>query len=153
MAESTLSSLKAHGVRSVLVANRTVETARLLADALDGRVVEPGGLDAAVTAADIILCSTSADRFLLDRRQVESVMKVRRQRPLFLIDISVPRNLDPEIGRIENVYLYDMDDLQEIASANVRMRQGEIRACDEIVERELQGVMNRFSLSRTEAAA
>jgi glutamyl-tRNA reductase len=72
-------------------------------------------------------------------------MGLRRHRPLFLIDISVPRNLDPQIGVLENVYLYDIDDLEGIASTNRRRRENEIAHCTAIVETQLNDFLNRIS--------
>ena len=145
MSESTLTCLKAQGIQKILVANRTQEAAVPLAQSVGGRVVPFAGLEASVTEADIVICSTSADRYLLTRPQIQGIMSARRQRPLFLIDISVPRNLDPRIGQLENVYLYDIDDLEGIASSNLQMRLSEINACSEIVEREMNEFLDRFN--------
>lgn len=145
MAEATITCLKGQGVRSILVANRTPEAAVPLAQAVGGRVVPFTELDAALIQADIIIGSTSADRYLLTRPQVQQAMGLRRQRPLFLIDISVPRNLDPQIGQLENVYLYDIDDLQGIASSNLRMRLGEAESCAQIIEQQMGEFLKRIS--------
>ncbi|MBI3322137.1 MAG: glutamyl-tRNA reductase [Candidatus Omnitrophica bacterium] len=146
--ESTLTCLKERGVRSILIANRSTEKAVPLAEQVGGRVVPFDRLDLALFDADIVICSTSADRYLLTREEVQGVMAARRQRPLFLIDISVPRNLDPRIGQLENVYLYDIDDLQGIASANLQMRLGEAEECAQIVEKELDKFVNRSPFDR-----
>ena len=145
MSEATLTCLKSQGIRSILIANRTEGVAVPLAQSFGGRVVPFGALEDSVTLADIVICSTAADHFLLTRSQIRRVMAVRRQRPLFLIDISVPRNLDPRIGQLENVYLYNIDDLEGIASSNLQMRLKEMEACKEIVEKELEGFLSRFS--------
>jgi len=110
-----------------------------------GEVVPFSGLGESVTRADIVICSTAADRYLLTQPQVQEIMTARRQKPLFLIDISVPRNLDPRIGQLENVYLYDIDDLEGIASSNLQMRLGELNACSEIVERKMNEFLTRFN--------
>ena len=145
MGESALSCLKAQGIRQVLVANRTRETAAALAESVGGAALSLDDLEQSVTRSDIVICSTSADRYLLTQRQIQAIMTARRQRPLFLIDLSVPRNLDPRIGHLENVYLYDIDDLEGIASSNLQMRLSEIEACSEIVEREMNGFLNRLN--------
>jgi glutamyl-tRNA reductase len=145
MSEATLTCLKAQGIKKILVANRTLETAVPLAESVGGQVVPFDGLEASMTQADIVICSTSADRYLLTRPQIQGIMSARRQRPLFLIDISVPRNLDPRIGQLENVYLYDIDDLEGIASSNLQMRLSEMEACSEIVEREMNGFLSRLN--------
>ena len=144
MGEATLRSLQSHGVGSILVANRTVESAHSLAESVGGRVVRLEELNAALTQADIVICSTAADQYLVTRSQVRQIMTARHQKPLFLIDISVPRNLDPRIDELENVYLYDIDDIEEIASANRQMRQNEVTVCSTIIETELQSFLGRF---------
>ena len=144
MGEATLQSLKGYGVGSILVANRSAETAQPLAQAVGGRVIGLPELGGALTQADIVICSTAANEYLLTRSEVRRIMSARRQRPLFLIDISVPRNLDPGIGQLENVYLYDIDDLEEIASANRQVRLNEVNTCAAIVEDQLEGFLSRF---------
>ena len=153
MSESALTCLKARGIQKILVANRTQEAAVPLAESVGGQVVPFAGLEASVIQADIVICSTSADRYLLTPPQIQAIMSARRQRPLFLIDISVPRNLDPRIGQLENVYLYDIDDLEGIASSNLQMRLSEMEACSEIVEREMNGFLNRLNGSAPAARA
>ena len=145
MGEATLQCLKAQGVGSVLVANRSLESASALAQAFDGQAILLEELESALIQADIMISSTAADHFILRQPQVRAVMTARRQRPLFLIDISVPRNLDPRIGELENVYLYDIDDLEGIACANRRMRLNEVNACAQIVESQLQGFLGRLN--------
>ena len=147
MGEAMLTCLKDHGIRSILIANRTLEAADSLAKAFGGQVVPMADLERALIQADIVLCATSAGRFLVTRSQIRRIMGARRQKPLFLIDISVPRNLDPGIAEVENVYLYDIDDLQGIASVNLKMRLNEIRACSQIVEQQLGGFLSRISSS------
>ncbi len=144
MGETTLSSLKAQGVRSILLANRSYETALRMAETFGGQAIPLERLETDLTRADMVIGSTAADRYLLTREQVRRVMTLRRQRPLFLIDISVPRNLDPEIGRLENVYLYDIDDLEGVASANRLKRQDEMVSCAKIIEAELGQFLSRF---------
>ena len=145
MAEATLTCLKEQGVSSIIVANRTVESAETLAKTVGGRAVSLADLETFVTKSDIVICSTSSDRYLLTRDGMRRVMSVRRQRPLFVIDISVPRNVDPQIGQLENVYLYDIDDLEGIASANLRMRLNEVDACSQIIETQLSDFLGRLN--------
>jgi glutamyl-tRNA reductase len=141
---ATLTALKEKGVSSILIANRTMETAEELAKLFGGKVVPLWALEQALVDSDIVLCATSADHYLIDRGQVRRIMRMRRQRPLFFIDISVPRNLDPEMGRLENVYLYNIDDLKGIASANLNKRFKEIAMGEEIVEAHLNEFFSRW---------
>lgn len=143
MGEQTVHCLKGQGIGSVRVANRTPETAEPLARSVGGEVVPMSDLESALIQSDIVLSSTSADHFLLTKPQVQAILSLRRQRPLFFIDISVPRNLDPAIAQLENVYLYDIDDLQGIASSNLRMRLNEAESCKQIIEEQTDAFLNR----------
>ena len=145
MAETTLTCLKEQGVSSIIVANRTVESAEALARMVGGEAVPLAELENFLTRSDIVICSTSSDRYLLTRDQMRRVMAIRRQRPLFFIDISVPRNVDPQVGQIDNVYLYDIDDLEGIASANLRMRLNEVDACSQIIETQMNDFLGRLN--------
>ncbi len=141
--EATVHCLKGQGIGAVRVANRTLEAAEPLAQAVGGEVVPLTDLEPALIQSDIVISSTSADHFLLTKPQVQAVMSLRKQRPLFFIDISVPRNLDPAIAQLENVYLYDIDDLQGIASSNLQMRLGEAEVCTQIIEDQTKTFLNR----------
>jgi glutamyl-tRNA reductase len=144
MGQATLRCLAEHGVGSILVVSRSFETAAPLAEAFGGTAVRWTELEQALLQADIVICSTSAGEYLLTPAQVRRSMTVRRQRPLFFIDISVPRNLDPRIGELDNVYLYDIDDLEGIASANRQRRLEEVRSCTSIIEAHLKGFLGRL---------
>lgn len=141
MGEATLRCLIARGAQRVLVANRSYAHAQTLAAQIGGRPVPADDLTEALWAADILIGSTAADQYLLTCPQVAALMRQRRQRPFFLIDISVPRNLDPAIGTLENVYLYNIDDLQGIAAANLQRRVNELGACQAIIEARAERFM------------
>jgi len=87
--------------------------------------------------ADIVICSTGAPMYILSKSQMQKVMKERKQRQVFIIDISVPRNIDPEINNLDNVYLYNVDDLQNVVDANVSERQKEAEKAEKIIIEEL----------------
>ncbi len=146
MVEATLHALRGQGTGSILVANRSEKRALPLAESVGGHVVALDALDATLPRADIVICSTSARTFLLEKEQVCRASAARGNQPLFLIDISVPRNLDPAIRQLENVHLYDIDDLDDIASSNRKMRLGEMDRCAEIIERETDCFLSRFQL-------
>ncbi|MBI3318611.1 MAG: glutamyl-tRNA reductase [Candidatus Omnitrophica bacterium] len=145
MGETTLQCLKGQGVGRILVANRSRESALPLAEVFGGEIFSLEELDRALVQADIVICSTGANRFLLHETEIRQAMVLRHQRPLFLIDISVPRNLDPAIGGLENVYLYDIDDLEGIASANLRMRMNEVHTCSRIIEERIDRFLERWN--------
>lgn len=144
MAEPMLALLRERGAGRIWVSNRTSERAERLAASVGGEVIRWERRDEALCAADIVICSTSADHFLLTADQLRRVMAARRQKPLFLVDISVPRNIDPQAGRLENVYLYDIDDLGGIVESNRKMRFRETERCAAIVEVETGTFLERL---------
>jgi glutamyl-tRNA reductase len=90
---------------------------------------------------DIIISSTSAQGYVLDRAKLEPLMNLRDSRPLLLIDIAVPRDIEPEINYLENVYLYNIDDLQTIANGYLKQRQDEISRCEAIIREKAQALL------------
>jgi len=90
---------------------------------------------------DIVISSTSAPHYVLDRAKLEPVMKARKNRPLLLIDIAVPRDIEPEVNFLENVYLYNIDDLQAIADDYLRQRKEEIARCESIIREKVAGLL------------
>ncbi len=135
--ELTVKHLQAQGAGAVVVVNRTLATAEELAGRCDGRAVCLDELDAQLAAADIVISSTASPGFLVDRARLAEVMRRRRRRPMFLIDIAVPRDLDPGIARIAGCYLYDIDDLQGVVAVNRRQREREVAQAERIVAEEL----------------
>jgi glutamyl-tRNA reductase len=107
--ELTATHLRGHGVDKLLVSNRTFAAAEELAARVGGRAVPWEALEEHLAAADIVISSTSAPHHVLTREHVERAMKRRKHRPIFFIDIAVPRDLDPEINRVDNAYLYDIE--------------------------------------------
>ena len=135
--ELTVKHLKAGGAGAVVVANRTLAAARALADRCDGRAACLAALDAELAGADIVISSTAAPGFLVDRDRLAAVMAARHRRPLFLIDIAVPRNLDPAIADLEDCCLYDIDDLRGVVAANRGEREREVAQAERIVGEEV----------------
>ena len=123
MAELALEHLKGQGVAQIIIANRTLERGLRLAQRFNGGAVSLEELETQVLSADVLLSSTGSDTFLLSREQMKAAMRRRRQRPLFMIDIGVPRDLDPKINELDNVYLYNIDDLKEVVEENRERRQ------------------------------
>lgn len=130
--------LYANGADRVFVVNRTFERAAQLADKFNG---VPCSMDEAprkLRDVDIVISSTGAEGFVLTRKDVEDAMEARRSRPLFMIDIAVPRDLDPSITTVENVFLYDIDDLEGIVESNLKQRQQEAAKIETMIEEEKQ---------------
>jgi glutamyl-tRNA reductase len=135
----------ASGARRVIVSNRTRERAEEIAaqfaDASEvaTHVADWSEFEGHLIDADIVIASTRAPHFVLTAEQVGAAMKARRQRPLFLVDIAVPRDIDPKAHELDNVYLYDIDDLQSVVQGNRAQRQGEIERVETIIEGEVTG--------------
>jgi glutamyl-tRNA reductase len=138
MAELAAKHLISNGVKEVIVSNRTYERACELAKEFNGRPVRFDDFIQELVRADIVICSTGASHYILEKGQIQKTMKERKQRQVFIIDISVPRNIDPEINDLENVYLYNIDDLQGVVDANKFERQKEAEKAERIVEEEIE---------------
>jgi glutamyl-tRNA reductase len=136
MAELALEHLRGQKVGRIVVANRTLERGLRLAERYRGEAVSLEELEAQLLSADILISSTGAGDYLLRRDQVKAAMRRRKQRPLFLIDIAVPRDLDPAINDLDNVYLYNIDDLQEVVEQGWQRRQQEAARAERLVGAE-----------------
>jgi len=144
MAELTAEHLHAHEVRQVFVANRSHERALELARRFEGEAVQFDRLDDHLAQCDIVIASTGAPHFLVDAEAVRRARGSRPNRNLFLIDLSVPRNIDPAVAEIDGAYLYNIDDLQQVADANLDLRQQKASEADEIVAREAERFRKRL---------
>jgi len=136
MAELAATCLSDQGVQITLVANRTQERARAIAERLGGRAVSLEESCAHFATTDIALCSTAAPHAVVTWERVGPVIAQRRGRPLCILDLAMPRDVDPAIAQIENVFLYDVDDLQTVAAQATARRRDEIPAAERIVEEE-----------------
>jgi glutamyl-tRNA reductase len=141
--EKTARALLSRGARSILVTNRSPDKAVALANEFGGRAVPFENWADEFTNIDIVVSSTSAPHYILDRVKLEPLMKLRRNRPLLLIDIAVPRDIEPEVNFLENVYLYNIDDLQAIASDYLAQRQQEVLRCEQIIREKAEAVLGR----------
>ena len=137
MAELALRHLKDDGVRSILVANRSHDRAVALAEEFHGKAVTFETFPREMVEADIVISSTSAPHLILKKEDVETIIQVRRHRPIFLIDIANPRDIDPGCNQVDNVYLYNIDDLQSVVASNLKERQREAERAEVIVDREV----------------
>jgi glutamyl-tRNA reductase len=138
MAEGTAQALARGGVHTIFVANRRRERAAALAQRFEGRVVAFDALPAELEQADIVLASTSSPHHIVGHDELALVMRHRQGRPLLLIDIAVPRDVDPLCAEIAGVTLYDIDDLQNVVSRNLEVREAEAYRAEEIIEEEIQ---------------
>jgi glutamyl-tRNA reductase len=144
MGELTAEHLHAQEVKQVFVANRSADRAVELARRFDGEAVQFDRIDDHLAKCDIVIASTAAPHFVVEPHQVMRALDVRRNRNLFLIDLSVPRNINPAVGSIDGAYLYNVDDLQQVADANLELRQRKASDAEEIVVREVEVFRKRL---------
>ncbi len=142
MAELAAKHLISQVVKPLTVVNRTYENACVLASQLDGSAVPMNELEQALTTADVVITSTGSCDPIICSPNMRNVMKVRRYRPIFLIDIAIPRDVEPAVHDIDGVYLYNIDDLQSVASDNLGERKIEALRGERIVEEEVSKFMN-----------
>ncbi len=137
MAELAVEHLMTHNVKNIVVANRTFKNALALAQKFNGEAVQYEEREAALADVDIIISSTGATDYVLNRDQVKRAMKKRQHNTLFFIDIAVPRDIDPRINKISNAYVYDIDDLKNIVETNISQREQETVKARRFVEEAL----------------
>jgi glutamyl-tRNA reductase len=138
MAELSAKHLVNAGASRVLIANRTEAAARQLANQINAATTVPfDELGESLHEADLVICSTGAPDYVLTEGHVRKASRRRRKRPFCLIDISVPRNIDPAAGKVPNVFLFDIDDLENVISSNIREREREAERAELIVQSEV----------------
>ena len=152
MCELLLKHLYEEGARTFIVANRTFERAQELAIEYHGQAIKYELLGEHLEKADIVISSTSAPHYVIHADQVKEAIKHRRGNPMFLIDIAVPRNIEPEIANIDNVYLYNIDDLQSVVSQNMDERNKEVEKCRVLIDEEVERFMARLEEMKIEPA-
>lgn len=137
MAELSARHLVNAGASRVLIVNRTEEAARQIADEFGAVTVPFDQLDAALSEADVVICSTGAPTYVLTETQARHALARKRNRPTCMIDISVPRNIDPAVAKVPNVFLFDIDDLESVITSNIREREREAERAELIVQSEV----------------
>ena len=137
MCELAARHLVSGGVENVLVTNRTFERAVIMAQEFRGEAIPLEEIGQGLKRADIVISSTGSRQYLLRHDQIAKIMRERKQKPIFFIDIAVPRDIDPSVNDVENVYLYDLDDLQEVVNANIQGREKEAQKAEDIVQAEV----------------
>ncbi|HAO93481.1 MAG: glutamyl-tRNA reductase [Deltaproteobacteria bacterium GWC2_56_8] len=138
MAELAAKHLLTNGIREILVANRTYEKAVEMVKGFGGTAIMFREFPHYLKNVDIVIASTGAPNFIIRPDQIHEVMRERKQKPMFFIDISVPRNIDPLVNNIDNCYVYDVDDLQGVVVANLQERSKEAEAAEKIVDEEIE---------------
>jgi glutamyl-tRNA reductase len=138
------------GVQRILVANRTYERGAELARQFNGEAVAFDSLFERLAETDIVITSTGAPEAIIHARDIREVLKKRKQRPMFFIDIAVPRDVDPDVNSLDNVYLYDIDDLKEVVEENLAGRRDEAAKARRIVSEEVDAFMRWLAQLRAQ---
>jgi glutamyl-tRNA reductase len=144
MSELAARHLARAGVGEILVTNRSPERASQMAEMFDGRIVDYLSFASVLTNIDVVIASSGAPHYILTKEDMKRVLGARRNRPMFLIDIAVPRNIEPSVNELEGVFLYDIDDLQEVVSRNVESRKQEAAEAEKIVLDEVDRLLARL---------
>ena len=146
MSELAARHLRRSGASHIFVTNRTYERAQELAAVFQGTPVEYQRFLGILPEVDIVITSSGAPHYILNKEEMQRVIAARRNKPAFLIDIAVPRNIDPAVNEIDNVFLYDIDDLQGVVNANLRERVREAERAEELVAQEVERMMARLKV-------
>src|SRR5258708_5342164 len=144
MSEAAARHLKRCGAKNIFVTNRTRERAEEMAQLFEGKIIEYTEFIGFLPEVDIVLTSSGAPHYILTRRDMLKVIAARKNKPVFIIDIAVPRNVEPAVNEIDNVYVYDIDDLQRVVATNVESRQREAEETDQIIAEEVERMVARL---------
>ena len=154
--ERTAWSFQARGARQLFVSNRSFEKAATLAKAIGGRAIRFDDWESEFRDLDVLVSSTSAPHAIVTRAKLEPVLKSRRDRPLFIIDLAMPRDVDPAVHEMDGVYVYDLDSLRAIAGKTLQARKREAEMCDGLIEkhvRDFEVWLNQIAASALSTAA
>jgi glutamyl-tRNA reductase len=144
MGEACVKHLAKRGAKTVLVSNRSFERAEKLAAEFGGRAVRLEDSPAAMIEADILVSSTGSPDIVLRREDVAAILPARKNRPLVLVDIAVPRDIDPAVQELPNIFLYNIDDLEAVVRENTKNREKELSFCNAVIDGRAAELMKRF---------
>ncbi len=147
MSELAARHLRRSGASHVFVTNRTHQRAVEMAALFQGTPVEYTRFVSLLPEVDIVITSSGAPHFVLHKEEMQRVIQARRNKPMFLIDIAVPRNIEPTVNEIDNIFLYDIDDLQEVVNSNLRERMKEAEHAETMVAEEVDRMMARLKVA------
>ena len=147
VAETTIDAFHSRGSRAITVTGRTFEKARELAERVGGSTLSFNAFRDSLQFFDVVICSTAGENPILTQENVRANIAKRPARPLFLIDVAMPRDVEESVGAIENVYLYNLDDVSAIANENLKSRQSEVARCREVLAKRAEGVWNQLVAS------
>ncbi|HVW09343.1 MAG TPA: glutamyl-tRNA reductase [Bryobacteraceae bacterium] len=152
MGELAAKHLRRSGAKKIFVTNRTRSRAEEMAALFEGRVVEYSEFPAMLHQVDIVIASSGAPHFILTREDMQRVIAERRNKPMFLIDIAVPRNIDPAVNDIDGVFLYDVDDLAGVVNANIKEREKQAALAEAIIAEEVDRTIARLRIEEVAPA-
>jgi glutamyl-tRNA reductase len=144
MSELSARHLRRSGASHIFVTNRTYDRALELANIFHGTPVEYTKFLSLLPEVDILIASSGAPHYILHKAEMQHVIGVRRNKPMFLIDIAVPRNIEPAVNEVDNVFLYDIDDLQGVVNSNLREREKEAGHAEGIIAQEVERMLSRL---------
>jgi glutamyl-tRNA reductase len=143
ISRSTAQSLASRGATGMIVSNRSFDKAEELAREIGGRAIRFDDCYEMMPHVDIVVASTAAPHPIIHTEHVKTAIRKRRGRPLFMIDIAVPRDIDPAVGELDSVYLYDIDGLQQIAGEALKNREQQIAICDAMIDEQMKKLLDR----------
>jgi glutamyl-tRNA reductase len=146
MGELAAKHLRSSGANKIFVTNRTYARAEEMARLFDGRAIDYSAFPAMLHEIDIVIASSAAPHFILTRDEMQRVIGQRKNKPMFLIDIAVPRNIDPAVNEIDGVFLYDVDDLAGVVNANLKEREKHALDAEAIIAEEVENMMARLRI-------
>lgn len=144
MSELAARHLERGGVGEILVTNRSADRARQMAEVFNGRIVDYMNFVAVLPEIDVLIASSGAPHYILHKEEMKRVIGARKNRPMFLIDIAVPRNIEPAVNELDNVFLFDIDDLQKVVETNRQGRMQEAQEAEQIVAEEVDRMVTRL---------
>jgi glutamyl-tRNA reductase len=144
MSELAARHLRRSGATQIFVTNRTHERAVEMAQLFDGKIVDYTQFIAFLPEVDIVIASSGAPHYIIVRDDMKKVIEARRNRPMFLIDIAVPRNIEPSVNKLDNVFLYDIDDIGKVIATNLEGRQHSAEEAEAIIHEEMERMMARL---------
>ncbi len=145
MSELAARHLLRSGASAIFVSNRTYDRAVELAKAFHGTAIRFEDLFNTINEADIVISSTGAPHFVIRKDQAEKLLAARKNRPMFFVDIAVPRDIDPAVNELDNAFVYDIDDLEQVVEANRRQREREAAWAEKIVDEEVRRTLRRLA--------
>lgn len=151
MAACCLLHLQKKGECDVVVANRSLDRASTLAAEFNGKAVPFDAMFDAMAAADVVISSTGSSETVIHREEVEAVMQARSDHPLIIIDIAVPRDVDPDVGKLAGVHLHDIDALESSVSRTMGHWEKDLEVCEAIIEQEIKNLLEQFRLRQAAA--